>query len=395
MQYTIYADSVEEVKKGLSRIAKKAERYGVPFSFSFGEEYPKNVCIHEYDDVNNCLRKTGSFAVSAIDVTVDCDQLIKSGDWTVVAHIEHGDEGNIVTGIGSDIKDEWYRIAPHCDHCRKTRDRKVTFIVQNPDGELKQVGRSCLKEYTGIDPLTAVLWAAVRDLFPDMEHATGFPSGVTYMCDTVSILAYAYDSIKENGYVRSDEMHSTKSRVIEKLSHAEAPSDEGLAEADKIIAWLCDIGDKFDNGDLEVWKYAGDLERNCVPLARSGYVKKHGIGRLCYIPVSFAKFNKKRLESADKQKAKAEAAARSQYVGNIGERIQFIARQIDEVTSFDTMFGTTYLYKMLDGDGNVFVWFASGKYNTGENVLVKGTVKEHSEYDGVKQTVLTRCKYIA
>ena len=47
-------------------------------------------------------------------------------------------------------------------------------------------------------------------------------------------------------------------------------------------------------------------------------------------------------------------------------------------------------------DSALLVWFAS---STPDNVLddgieyiVKGTIKKHEEYKGLKQTVLTRCK---
>ena len=40
----------------------------------------------------------------------------------------------------------------YCDHCETTRRRKTTVLVRSEtDGEVRQVGRSCLFEYTGID----------------------------------------------------------------------------------------------------------------------------------------------------------------------------------------------------------------------------------------------------
>ena len=33
--------------------------------------------------------------------------------------------------------------------------------------------------------------------------------------------------------------------------------------------------------------------------------------------------------------------------------------------------------------------------NTGDKVVLKGMIKEHNEYKGCKQTVLTRCKIVA
>ncbi len=52
------------------------------------------------------------------------------------------------------------------------------------------------------------------------------------------------------------------------------------------------------------------------------------------------------------------------------------------------------IVKMRDGDDNVFTWFASGYQNLkrGDRVSVRGTIKKHDEYQGTKQTILTRCK---
>jgi hypothetical protein len=45
---------------------------------------------------------------------------------------------------------------------------------------------------------------------------------------------------------------------------------------------------------------------------------------------------------------------------------------------------------------NVLTWFCSGKgidpdIEVGDEVLLTGTVKDHKEYNGVKQTYLNRC----
>jgi hypothetical protein len=49
---------------------------------------------------------------------------------------------------------------------------------------------------------------------------------------------------------------------------------------------------------------------------------------------------------------------------------------------------------MEDDKGNQFKWFAS-KYSgmeVGKTYKIRGTVKAHDEYQGRKQTALTRCK---
>ena len=58
-------------------------------------------------------------------------------------------------------------------------------------------------------------------------------------------------------------------------------------------------------------------------------------------------------------------------------------------------FGTTYLYKFADEAGNVFIWYASRPIELQERMTLKATIKAHNERNGVKQTVLTRCKVVA
>ena len=50
------------------------------------------------------------------------------------------------------------------------------------------------------------------------------------------------------------------------------------------------------------------------------------------------------------------------------------------------------MYKFTDNDGNVFIWITPCGVETDKTMKLTGTVKEHSEFNGVKQTVLTRCK---
>lgn len=86
--------------------------------------------------------------------------------------------------------------------------------------------------------------------------------------------------------------------------------------------------------------------------------------------------------------------AASNYVGVIKTRIEFEAHVIG-VYGSEGFYGHTDIVKFRDADGNLFVWFASGY--TGlereDRISIKGTIKEHSEFRGVKQTALTRCKF--
>ena len=79
--YTIYADQVEEVRKRLDRLAKKAANYKIPFSYTISEEHPKKVSVYEVDSVTQTIHTVGTYMVAAVDITVnsDCSHPLRGG----------------------------------------------------------------------------------------------------------------------------------------------------------------------------------------------------------------------------------------------------------------------------------------------------------------------------
>lgn len=94
------------------------------------------------------------------------------------------------------------------------------------------------------------------------------------------------------------------------------------------------------------------------------------------------------------KKVEEKAYNNSVHVGEEKERIE-TTLTVNRVFPKETNFGVTYIYHMNDPNGNYFVWFAStAALEVGETYDVKATVKQHSEFNGVKQTVVTRVKPI-
>ena len=382
MIFTCYAHMKEEAQKRLDKVAKKAARYNVDFSYSVGEEHPERVKVYAIDYVNHVQYEKESYVVNAVDFDIRCDSLVRNEGWAVIAKIEHGAQGNIVTPFTEKIDDSWYNLPAHCDHCNTNRFRSVTFLCEK-DGEIRQVGRSCLKDYTGISLDSVMMFVEVKDIFPeslDCSEEFFVSNGIQVMYKVEDIIAYAVECIKSNGYCKSEYPNSTKVQIIDKLTKDE-PSVESKAKASEIVEWL--KSETFDAYD--------SIERNCQVLALSGYAMKKHIGRLAYIPVAYDKYIEKKVAEQNR-KNELNRELNSNYVGNIGDKITVDVVDGQFVTSWPTQYGYTYLYKMIDSNGNVFVWFASSPCDIKNGVTVKGTVKAHSERDGVKQTVITRCK---
>lgn len=90
----------------------------------------------------------------------------------------------------------------------------------------------------------------------------------------------------------------------------------------------------------------------------------------------------------------------SDWVGEVGERIDIhvtIDRAFEsEFQRNSGWYGTTtsYMYLMHDEAGNVYKWSTSCYYKEKDECHFKATVKDHAEYKGIKQTVLTRCTLV-
>lgn len=83
----------------------------------------------------------------------------------------------------------------------------------------------------------------------------------------------------------------------------------------------------------------------------------------------------------------------SEYVGEIKDKVD-VNVTLKFYANFDSQFGTQTLYSFVDDDHNIYVWKTSTWLDLEKETKVnlKGTVKDHCEYRGDKQTVLTRCK---
>lgn len=103
------------------------------------------------------------------------------------------------------------------------------------------------------------------------------------------------------------------------------------------------------------------------------------------------------LEDVQEKERKA-VAEKYSYFGTIGDKVELTVT-FKNVFWYDTQFGTMSIYIFEDVDGHQFKWNTSSGLPSNiekeEVITIKGTIKDHSEYNSVKQTVLTRCKLVA
>jgi hypothetical protein len=82
----------------------------------------------------------------------------------------------------------------------------------------------------------------------------------------------------------------------------------------------------------------------------------------------------------------------SEYVGNVNDKIEKDLVVI-KLTAAQGYYGDSNIHIFEDEDGNRYMWkTAARKLEVGEIYRLKGTIKEHTKIEGIKHTVLTRCK---
>lgn len=168
------------------------------------------------------------------DVTIDAE-VPKIHGWTFLATIDHSpSSGNIIrVNPNTDfaVPEKYRSIDRLCDHCNKIRNRKDTFLLRcDATGEIKQIGRQCIRDFIGHDIESVVAMAEiVNRASPSDSDGDGDDdwSGATgnYIF-TQTFLAHASAVIRAVGWVSTKETDrsSTASDAFQNMFPPRPPS---------------------------------------------------------------------------------------------------------------------------------------------------------------------------
>ena len=237
--------------------------------------------------------------------------------------------------------------------------------------------------------------------------------GVCYKCNGSGLESKWVKAYTEDEYVKYEaaqerakakRIEAAKRKQEEKLAKSEENRKALLTkwgyDPENPLIWLVGGGSTFEIKDWlkeQGCKFCRELGwYSCKPLdVPEGY----GMVSINFMDVYDWYAPSERFEIKDEAKEIAEAALRtlepeshSEYVGEIKERLRDLCVTLTAVRTFDGYYGTTFIYT-FDYNENVLVWMTSSykEIEVGDEVFLTGTVKEHSEYKGVKQTKMSRC----
>lgn len=353
----------------------------------------------------------------------------KLAGWSLLARVEGFPGGNLLHCVpGAEIPAEFRtRNAQDCDHCHAARIRKDTFILRHEDGTYKMVGRNCIKDFLGHNNPNDILWLFTQymEALPGegggepWDGEDGFGSGVATIFDSVELVAVTAAKVETSGFVSrkaSEESNNPPTAEAVRAHFQEKPRklDDGtfydpripfeprhLELAAKMITWV--------KGTTDSSEYMTNMR--LIFNHPDSRIKVKHIGYACSVVSAY----NKEMEITDvRQRHGADWAAKiakSEYVGAVGAKIEAEVMLVS-VKPFEGSYGTTLLMTFEDRNTNVLTWWASGGgigvsyfYNTEVNgawvaligswFKIKGTVKKAEEYKGLKQTTLTRVKFIS
>lgn len=374
--YTVAESNMYRLEEKVGKLARRASKLGVtPIRLTrVGEE----------------VRSIGERPVRFILVQVEGVAPMLGG-WALTGIVDHTTEGgNLLRALpGETIPAQFRDAAPSCQHCDVSRRRNETFILRDEGGDIKQVGRTCLGDFTGVrDPHAAAAMAEMLGDVAALAEACGEDDGFGGVRSTgwwlSEVLAVAAQFILLDGFVSR-----AKANELDCMATAEAVlidlgkrrgrvkiSDEAYALAKHAQAWVED--------EIIVKEVKSDYEHNLAVAMASPMVQRKTIG----LAVSAVGVYLRRQQDAE-----AKGNAVNEFVGKPGDKIA-ASLTLTGTRSLSGTYGPSTLLTFRDEHGRGFKWFATGvrdDFRVGETYRVSGAVKKHEEYKGRKETVLTRC----
>ena len=412
------------LEKKLNRIIRKCEKAKVPYTYEVSEPFKTRVTVRYFNKEDHTYFDKDQ-DMTCVSVNLDLCYHIEGWEVLGVVMEKCGVKQTYFNDAflcdkfkGSDIN--------YCDHCHTHRRRNSIVILRDSNGNIKKVGSSCCQEFThGIDGSLCSEFCGIYGelLSIDVNYHECVEDSGNYSRDCMScgvrtlfIVTLANYIIANHGYVSVNNAQSffgrtstadrlydlLKDNVYSIINHS-IHSDKSYIEY-TVDDMLNAIGIEMNHGDIDFankaleWcknltneectsSYLYNLREICRTDTISGFA---GVcGMLASLIPTYQKYLREKMEK--------EAIDGGNYVAEIGQRISAIVTLKDFRTYNAYDFRGGEVVKKIytfDFNGNTLVWFTDRFFelNIGDSISLTGTVKEHKEYNSIKQTILNRCK---
>lgn len=350
------------------------------------------------------------WAVNMVDVTVSGEAPRING-YEFIATVDLRGESPVVRAVpfteGADLTPYWSTNC-HCDHCNTDRRRNDVLVLREVDtGKMIQIGRNCAADFfRSADALQQL--TVGENVFSSFanDDESGWPNvKADPSISLQALFTQAAAVVRTFGWVSTAQaerdalLSSTKSRVWANLfpwasmpvEDRAFPTEEDAAEAAEVIEWLM----KEFVGKPEHAR--SDFERNVVAVIENKDEMPRARVRNLNFLIWAINGYKRELERRADIKAASARVQDSAYVGKIGDRMT-LSLTLRFRKTFDSAYGLRAMCKFTDGNNNAVVWWGTSETAfdmiLDEEYVVKATIKNHSVYNGINQTDITRVSVV-
>lgn len=283
-----------------------------------------------------------------------------------------------------------------CDHCGTDRMRTKTYLVRDDSGQTRQVGSTCVQDFIG--HIVGFAFVSEEECV-DCDDEPGYGYGDSPRWTPKTIVAASWAVIQlQGGYVPASGYGTpTKYAVLDALTSPVMAGDKRASEFARTAAESPKMADEII-GTLLSDRFAGDSEYviNMKNLLGAESVDKKALGILASAPQAYTRLVEREIKEA------AKSSAATGFIGSAGDKVEIRAtvRTIRYTESW-TPRGpkVTTIYKLVTDTGHVVTWFASrsalGDDITGEELVIRATVKGQNTWQGTDETIITRAKMVA
>ena len=384
MKTTIYIEkdtydkALDEFKNKFNKIVAKAEKYGVATP-----SYTIKETEIDYEGID----------VEVYEIEITMDEVIRIGEYELVGINQLNVNEYIFTSLTDVVVPKEIQTKYICEHCNTNRKRKIYYIVQNQkDKSFKVVGSSCTKEYLGIDINT--FHSKITRIMDDLSEFSSRKINIqTIRVENVltnliaiyklneDLLTYNYSTYKD--WLKSFMYDLTIGNAYnQEVEDVEIYIKQHKEELHKEVQEVLNELDKMQDDN----EYIFNLKK--ILIGKEFMNKKF----VSYILYSYMLVHN-RIKARRRREMKANKNS-NEYLGTVGDKIE-LGVTVEKVLKFEGYYGTTCMNILTDEQGNTLVWSTGRALEEGKEYKLKGAIKEHKEYKGTKQTILTRCRVIA
>ena len=401
-EFRIPAENLEAVLEELNKLKKKYNNNDSSFDYSYQEIVEKDgVIVNKY-----------------IDFVINAD--ILDPKWIFVAFLEKREAGILINGWNTNEHSEYLvrfkeNIELYCEHCGKLRELKYAVVVRNKEtGEYKTLGKQCLKKYTGSLSVERI----------ERKYESVF-NGIRYIRDTYCPYMGNPHCFEKSFVIRVAEAVLNNFRYMSGNKAIEVNAIPTRAVVEEVISLLFS---NHDFGDLPMNPVDDMIEtaynRNSTFKADIDNIRKDMEGIEADELAKIVDFiNKRHCGNSDfdnnmrvvfgntyvdtrkdlgilvygvfeymEALRNANITITNEYVGNIGDKIEFQIADIKSTGREDFYGNYIFYHTFKDDKGHVIIWKTQKAVNKEDiGKTIKGTIKDHTEYKNIKQTYITRC----